>query len=87
MTACAIQTGTFLLKNRLRGSTTIAVVEVTADIVFPVVTAQTSMFETVNATPTVRSRRSFSRVDRGTMATTTMNAAPDAAIIEKPRQR
>ncbi|RZN12268.1 hypothetical protein CWO91_05125 [Bradyrhizobium genosp. SA-3] len=84
MTACAIQTDTFLLRSRLRGSTIIAVAEATADIESPVVTAQTSIFGMVNATPTVRCRRSFSRADRATTAA--MNAAPDIVptiIIEE----
>jgi len=82
VTACAIQTGIFLLRNRLRGSTTIVVAEATADIQSPVAMARTSIFETGNATRLVPYRHSFSRADRGTTATTSMNVAQDAVIID-----
>ena len=52
-----------------------------ADIQFPAATVLTSISEMDNATRPGPCRLSFSRVDRGTTATTTMIAALGVAII------
>lgn len=81
VTACAIQTDTFLLKNRPRGSTIIAgAATAMADIRCPAAMAPTSISEMDNAIQTERYPRSFSRAE-GTTAVTTTIAVPDADII------